>query len=594
VVLPLAEGLALLGGHARVSPVFVVEENGGKVRIIHDLSAAAGEEPSVNESTDFASAPAVTCGLVWKSVLQELWQLRQRELEGRIVGSKMDVKAAFRQALADLRGVVLCYVFDGVLVIDLRLQFGWRSSPGWWQVFGEALAWSVGQDAPGCGPAPSAEAVAAAAHVRVVPEAPGAVRAAVPRDEAAARSGPLRGGPGEPPIATIYVDDLIFFMLAYSEAACLAVTAGAAHDHLMLLGLPGPEHELVCPRKKMTDWDSILVVLGWLVNTDAMTVSLTAERLTQLRELVSQWLARARTNARVRKQDLWRLLGKLQWASLVVRGSRAFIWRVVQMLGGRNALLKGGGKVRCGGLVGDLEYWEWALGEEARVVGVPIGALVRRRPDRCWFSDASYMAIGGLCSATGVWWRYDLTSEQRARLVRSVRVTGQLVADGWLHINLLELVGMVMTAWVVIVACGGRPRVGGEVVLLRGDNTAAVQWIRRRGGASDERSRAALRLLAAVEMGGGWSFDALHVRGVHNKLADAITRLPDCVAVQRYLETEAPRAEGEAPWHQRVLGGRELRLLGQLLAKHTALGASERTHWVLISGCGYCGAGFGR
>jgi hypothetical protein len=527
--------------------------------------------------------------MVWKLLLTDLWRMRQRDPRKRIVGSKMDVKSAYRQVMAALNGVLLAYVLDGVLVVDLRLEFGWRSSPGWWEVFGHALEWSVTLGAPGSGPPPSEAAKAAAAHVRVLPERPGVVRVEVPKDPAAAAAAD-RGREGEPVVGRIYVDDLLFLMIAYATQACLSVTVAAAHDHFMLLGFPGAEHPVVCPQSKMTDWDSVLVALGWLLDTDAMTVSFTAARLEELRVLVAEWLALAKANVRVYKRDVWRVLGKLLWASLVVRGSRAFLWRVIQLLGGKNARLGARGRMRAGVLLGDFNFWSWALALDSRVVGVPISVLVTRAPDRCWFSDASYTAIGGLCSVTGFYWRYVLDVEQRGRLIRSVRIDGKLVQDGWLHINLLELVGMVVTAWVIVVQCGQRPQLGGETVLLRGDNTSAVQWVRKRGGAADKRAQVALRLLAAVETGGGWSFDANHIAGKLNVCSDGITRLSSLDAVQRMLEEQAPRQPGQEPWTYVKLGGDCLRLIGGLLAKSTPSAAWESSRWADIWGSGGCGA----
>ena len=52
-----------------------------------------------------------------------------------------------------------------------------------------------------------------------------------------------------------------------------------------------------------------------------------------------------------------------------------------------------------------------------------------------------------------------------------------------ISINVLELLGMVISAWVLVVMCEDLPTQASDRVLLRGDNEAAVQWVRRcRGG----------------------------------------------------------------------------------------------------------------
>ncbi|KAG5178050.1 hypothetical protein JKP88DRAFT_350439 [Tribonema minus] len=53
----------------------------------------------------------------------------------------MDVKSAFRQLALDVRGPLLGYRYNDLVVVDLRLQFGWRSSPGWWSLAGGAIEW---------------------------------------------------------------------------------------------------------------------------------------------------------------------------------------------------------------------------------------------------------------------------------------------------------------------------------------------------------------------------------------------------------------------------------------------------------------------
>ena len=71
----------------------------------------------------------------------------------------------------------------------------------------------------------------------------------------------------------------------------------------------------------------------------------------------------------------------------------------------------------------------------------------------------------------GVYWRYSLAEEWRARTIRCRREK---------HVNappidVLELLGMVMTAFVMIVIRRDRPGRMGEAVLIRGDSSSGVQ-----------------------------------------------------------------------------------------------------------------------
>ena len=124
----------------RISPLSVVLEP--KFRNIHDLAfARAGGLTSVNGDTDFDSAPPSELGHVLREVLPRVMVLRQTHgSNARILLCRMDVKDAFRQALVDPVGApVFGYVVRDRVVVDLRLQFGWRNSPGFWGLMASPL-----------------------------------------------------------------------------------------------------------------------------------------------------------------------------------------------------------------------------------------------------------------------------------------------------------------------------------------------------------------------------------------------------------------------------------------------------------------------
>ena len=52
--------------------------------------------------------------------------------------------------------------------------------------------------------------------------------------------------------------------------------------------------------------------------------------------------------------------------------------------------------------------------------------------------------------------------------------------------NLLELTGMIMSAFVMQMMENDRPEYAGDTVLLAGDNISAVSWLNRCGGARDK------------------------------------------------------------------------------------------------------------
>ena len=107
-----------------------------------------------------------------------------RQLHGptaRIALCRVDVKDAYRQVLVDLVGAPgFGYAVGEYVVVDLRLQFGWRKSPGFWGLMASALehshTHSTFQDA-----AVSPRGAAAVEHMRLAPPR-GASVTSLPRD----------------------------------------------------------------------------------------------------------------------------------------------------------------------------------------------------------------------------------------------------------------------------------------------------------------------------------------------------------------------------------------------------------------------------
>ena len=125
----------------------------------------------------------------------------------------------------------------------------------------------------------------------------------------------------------------------------------------------------------------------------------------------------------------------------------------------------------------DVEWWRWCLKEgmagEGERLAAPFFRFVKRTHRRTWFSDASFEAVGGLCLEAGVYWTYNLSEGEVKRTIRSRKGGGR----NRLYINVLELMGMVMTAYVMIVIRRDRPAKEGESVVMRGDSSSAVQWV---------------------------------------------------------------------------------------------------------------------
>ena len=199
---------------------------------------------------------------------------------------------------------------------------------------------------------------------------------------------------------------------------------------------------------------------------------------------------------------------------------------------------------------GDIKFCRWFVDEGFDAIGGTLSAPVYHlleRPAQCTlFSDASTTAVGFFCLETGACRRYDLYAQEQSRFFGSD--LSLVTREDDLSVNVLELLGMAVTAWVFVISCAERPSATGDCVLLRGDNEATVHWVRRCRRGREPRSGALMRLLGVLEMSSGWHFDATQVQGVHNVAADGISRW-DRDSVLGTLRAVRP----DIPWQVRDL-----------------------------------------
>ena len=245
--------------------------------------------------------------------------------------SKLDVKEAFRQVLVDpSRAAYFGYTFGDIAVVDLCLEFGWRSSPGFWGLLASALEHSHNHTSF------FTHAVTDigrrdAQPIHMAPLRTGRV-AQLPPDCKTVQG--LGGGVGDPFFMCIYVDDSILVEVQYSPDGrrCLCASRSLISDHYRLLGERGVDDPPLLDAKKMSDWDTRLEVLGWVIDTESLTISLSEAKITKLQNLVLQW-PRDRKCASVR--DILSLTGFLLHVSYVLRPGKFFVHRMLASAGVR-------------------------------------------------------------------------------------------------------------------------------------------------------------------------------------------------------------------------------------------------------------------
>ena len=97
---------------------------------------------------------------------------------------------------------------------------------------------------------------------------------------------------------------------------------------------------------------------------------------------------------------------------------------------------------------------------------------------------------------TRVYWRFDLPEDVQRRTITAGWAMNDLVS-----INLLEVMAMVMTAYVMVDMREERPVRKREPVLMRPDNEVAVAWVERgwRWGEMHARVGILMRMMGALE-----------------------------------------------------------------------------------------------
>ena len=121
---------------------------------------------------------------------------------------------------------------------------------------------------------------------------------------------------------------------------------------------------------------------------------------------------------------------------------------------------------------------------------------------------------------------------------------------------------------------------------MRADNEAAVAWVKRCQGRGKKQVRvgALMRMMVALEARGEWCFQARHVQGIDNRLADGLTRWKE-EQIPEKLNAERP----EIAWQLQELGDREQLMCTEILRESMLLEELRlrlEVHTRRIGGCG--------
>ena len=216
----------------------------------------------------------------------------------------------------------------------------------------------------------------------------------------------------------MYVDGQLLVRVQHSDDGTTALTASAslASDHVRLFG-PGEAGvpPILAPRNS-TDWDTTIDALGYTINSHAMIISPTREKIVTIKSMLADHWSTSRRHAKAR--NVLSMAEKLWNLTYVFRAGRYFVRRLLRLTGLHDQRDPRNQNVVSLGAQfhADLLFCKWAINckllQAGEAVSAPCYTALQRPTIRHYLFDASFHAVGGYCVERKVFWRYDLPPER--------------------------------------------------------------------------------------------------------------------------------------------------------------------------------------
>ena len=345
--------------------------------------------------------------------------------------AKMDIQRAYRNIpVAPVDRHLLGFLWDGKVYVDKVLPFGLRSAPLIFSAIADALLWIMHR-----------RGVSWAIH---------------------------------------YVDD--FLTMGSPNSNECQSNMEIMQETCTRAGLPLEPAKTQGPL-------STLTFLGIELDTTAMEISLPLDKLSRVKEALAHWRGRKAC----RKRDLLSLIGTLAHASKVIRSSRIFLRRLIDL---STTAAKPDHFIRLNAEgKSDIEWWFQFM---SRWNGTSMLPLPDLQP------------FGLVTDASGNWGCGAYWDREWFQLQWS-----NMLADA--HISVKELTPIVLAT-----AIWGRAWSGHKVQIMS-DNAATVAAINNQTSRAKESGHL-LRCLAFLTAYHQCYLHATYLPGKHNTLADALSR----------------------------------------------------------------------
>jgi len=316
----------------------------------------------------------------------------------------------------------------------------------------------------------------------------------------------------------IYIDDF----LAIAQQPYLTSTLAHTVNGILSIFRDQPHEADATTRKHIIShskllkgdatWSTEKTVLGWLLNTADMTLSLPGHKVARLHQIIQEMLQKNRTSRR----QWQRLLGELRHMSTAIRGAK-FLFSVLQ-----HVLLDQPGRRICLHhlIKGALTDWA-AMAASLQEYPVPMAALVPKAPSYVGAVDASGAGCGGFWVHTTygnlpqpVAFRYQFPPKIQQALVTHTNPAGTLTNSD------LELAAIVAG----IAVLQATANTAAASVYVASDNTPTVAWANKGSPSSIGVNAHLLRQLAQLSRFDNCHLQVVSVPGNTNTIADFCSR----------------------------------------------------------------------
>ena len=528
IVLPAKDVLHLPG--LRLSPPGVVPQRGRRPRWIGDYSWWG-----INEDTlPLAAMESMQFGHALDRILREI--LFSSPKHGPVHMIKLDLKDGFYRIgliVDDIPKLGVIFPTlpgeEPLIAFPLVLPMGWKNSPPIFCTATETIAdianarINTNFNPPAHHLDELAESIPPPAHesYQVLPASstlPQPSTTIPARDP----SLPTNGPPTK--YVDIYVDDFVGLAQTPQQQRVRRILLGAIDEVFRpLSSTDAPTRQEPVSVKKLREgdgsWSTIKSVLGWIIDSEALTISLPPHRVARLKEILDEIPS---TQRRISVKKWHKILGELRSMSLALPGAR-YIFSSMQnafssSMKGRLALDKG--------VHHALDDFRWIHDNistrPTRIAElVPLPPVAEGHHDASghgaggiWFPSAVLPPREGIVAATPVVWRYEWPPCISSKLKTDKNPTGTISNSD------LELAGGLIHLECISQCYDVRER----TVLSKGDNLSTTFWERKGSTSTNSPPAYLLRQFGMHQRFHRYVPRFDYISGPSNPIADSLSR----------------------------------------------------------------------